>query len=141
MATTKIRFSYDTIVSWCSGGSTRSHFLQNKKYTRWVHFLFWWERVESNHLSLRQQIYSLPRLSDSGARPKLLPQFVVRAEGIEPSFQAWKACILAFELCSLRFRRLVDYIVFFYNCKHLFNLQVLANFSLFQHWQFVFSLP
>ena len=44
---------------------------------------------------VRQQIYSLPRLSNSGARPIL-----VRAAGIEPAFQAWKACILALELCS-----------------------------------------
>ena len=96
---------------------------------------------------IRQQIYSLPRLSNSGARPiywknkrKITcpsPYFLVRAagnrtykntiscvisnelmfasqdyptyrptlyllvraEGIEPSFQAWKACILAFVLC------------------------------------------
>ena len=50
-----------------------------------------WIRTNSG---LSQQIYSLPRLSNSGARPIL-----VRAEGIEPSFQAWKACILAFVLC------------------------------------------
>ena len=42
-----------------------------QKPTVQVGLCFWWERVESNHLSQRQQIYSLPRLSDSGARPKL----------------------------------------------------------------------
>ncbi len=50
-----------------------------------------WIRTSSG---LSQQIYSLPRLSNSGARPIL-----VRAAGIEPAFQAWKACILAFVLC------------------------------------------
>ena len=58
-----------------------------------------WIRTSSG---LSQQIYSLPRLSNSGARP-IWPKnkicFLVRAEGIEPSFQAWKACILAFVLC------------------------------------------
>ena len=66
-----------------------------------------WIRTSSG---LSQQIYSLPRLSNSGARPNLFAttfmarhtkpwRSVVRAEGIEPSFQAWKACILAFVLC------------------------------------------
>ena len=58
-----------------------------------------WIRTSSG---LSQQIYSLPRLSNSGARPictKNNSFFLVRAEGIEPSFQAWKACILAFVLC------------------------------------------
>ena len=134
----------------------KTHPMQNKKRTTRVHFLFWWEWVESNHLSQRQQIYSLPRLSDSGARPE--PQFVVRAEGIrtykntmscvisnelmfasqgypihtlpatslvraegiEPSFQAWKACILAFELCSQQFSKPSDYNLFFYKRKYLF---------------------
>ena len=83
----------------------KPHHAKTKTHRKGV-FVFWWERVESNHLSQRQQIYSLPRLSDSGARPKLIYmnlrcKLMVRAEGIEPSFQAWKACILAFELCSL----------------------------------------
>lgn len=102
---------------------------------------------------VRQQIYSLPRLSNSGARPILvraegirtykntmsygisnelmfasqgypihvLPATIlVRAEGIEPSFQAWKACILAFELCSQLIFKPLDYNLFFYKRKHLF---------------------
>ena len=107
------------------------------------HFYFGgsgWIRTTSG---LSQQIYSLPRLSNSGARPIFIPpilltdfflvraagnrayknttscvisnelmfasqgcptqhyptQFLVRAAGIEPAFQAWKACILAFVLC------------------------------------------
>lgn len=66
-----------------------------------------WIRTSSG---LSQQIYSLPRLSNSGARPNLIAtafvachtkpwRSVVRAAGIEPAFQAWKACILAFVLC------------------------------------------
>lgn len=102
-----------------------------------------WIRTSSG---LSQQIYSLPRLSNSGARPifdaepqpygttyKFLVRAagnrtykhtvncvisnkpmcasqgypyhlhctlsLVRAAGIEPAFQAWKACILAFVLC------------------------------------------
>ena len=104
-----------------------------------------WIRTSSG---LSQQIYSLPRLSNSGARPNLFattfmarhtkpwrsvvraagnraykntmscvisnelmfasqgcpiqllsPYLLVRAAGIEPAFQAWKACILAFVLC------------------------------------------
>ena len=75
-----------------------------------------WIRTSSG---LSQQIYSLPRLSNSGARPNLFATFflvachtkpgrsVVRAEGIEPSFQAWKACILAFVLCPQQNQSLV----------------------------------
>ena len=66
-----------------------------------------WIRTSSG---LSQQIYSLPRLSNSGARPNFTTtswvachtkpwRSVVRAAGIEPAFQAWKACILAFVLC------------------------------------------
>ena len=33
--------------------------------------------------------------------------FLVRAEGIEPSFQAWKACILAFVLCPQQIQSLI----------------------------------
>ena len=36
---------------------------QNKKPTFLGWFLFWWERVDSNHRSRRQQIYSLPPLA------------------------------------------------------------------------------
>ena len=78
----------DHSVGSCSGGSG-------------------WIRTTS---VIRQQIYSLPRLSNSGARPiywknkrknhLLFTLFLVRAAGIEPAFQAWKACILAFVLCS-----------------------------------------
>ena len=83
-----------------------------------------WIRTTSG---LSQQIYSLPRLSNSGARPELINGFVaqhisvVRAAGIEPAFQAWKACILAFELCSQRIHKPYDYILFFLKRKHLFN--------------------
>ena len=99
-----------------------------------------WIRTTSG---LSQQIYSLPRLSNSGARPiffrppvqcgfllvraagnrayknttscvisnelmfasqgyptqRYHTSSLVRAAGIEPAFQAWKACILAFVLC------------------------------------------
>ncbi len=90
---------------------------QKIKPPDWVVIFFGgsgWIRTTS---VVRQQIYSLPRLSNSGARPELyfrpsLPsgenpwpatrslwRRVVRAAGIEPAFQAWKACILAFVLC------------------------------------------
>ena len=79
----------------------------NKKYTRRVYFLLWWVRVDSDHLRRSQQIYSLPRLSNSGAHPELIfmachtkPwRSVVRAAGLEPAHQAWKACVLALVLC------------------------------------------
>ena len=35
-------------------------------------FVFWWVRVDSDHLRHSQQIYSLPRLSNSGAHPELI---------------------------------------------------------------------
>ena len=69
---------------------------------------------------VRQQIYSLPRLSNSGARPisqELLLSFLVRAAGIEPAFQAWKACILALELCSQRFSSPLIISYFFINAS------------------------
>ena len=111
-----------------------------------------WIRTSSG---LSQQIYSLPRLSNSGARPNLFattfmarhtkpwrsvvraagnrvykntmscvisnelmfasqgypiqllsPYLLVRAAGIEPAFQAWKACILAFVLCPQQIQSL-----------------------------------
>ncbi len=48
--------------------------------------------VISNELMFASQGYPIHTLPATS---------LVRAEGIEPSFQAWKACILAFELCSL----------------------------------------
>ena len=76
-----------------------------------------WIRTTSG---LSQQIYSLPRLSNSGARPisqELLLSFLVRAAGIEPAFQAWKACILALELCSQRFSSPLIISYFFINAS------------------------
>ena len=83
------------------------------KMPRSGHFYFGgsgWIRTTSG---LSQQIYSLPRLSNSGARPISIPPafangfggqwistiLLVRAAGLEPAFQAWKACILALVLC------------------------------------------
>ena len=125
-----------------------------------MHFLFWWEWVDSNHLSLKTtDLQSAPALqlrrtpettrtlflvraegirtykntmscvtsnelmfASQGYPIHTLPATsLVRAEGIEPSFQAWKACILAFELCSQRFHKPVHYILFFYKRKHLFK--------------------
>ena len=108
---------------------------------------------------VRQQIYRLPRLTNSRARPILvraegtrtykntmscvisnelmfasqgypihmLPATsLVRAEGIEPSFQAWKARILAFELCSQQF--LSPFIItdFFINASVYSNISTLS---------------
>ena len=85
--------------------------------TQMGHFLFWWEWVDSNHLSLKTtDLQSAPAL-----QLRRTPNPLVRAEGIEPSFQAWKACILAFELCSQRFRKPTNYILFFCKRKHLFH--------------------
>ena len=67
---TKISFSYGTVVPWRSCASTHPT-LQNKKRPKRVIFYFGgsgWIRTTS---VVRQQIYSLPRLSNSGARPEL----------------------------------------------------------------------
>ena len=96
----------------------KTHDRQNKKRTRTVHFLFWWEWVDSNHLSRKTtDLQSAPALQ---LRRTPKTQFLVRAAGIEPAFQAWKACILALELCSPLFYRRCDYILFFYKRKYLF---------------------
>ena len=115
--------------------------------TQTGHFLFWWEWVDSNHLSRKTtdlqsapalQLRRTPRtvvraegnrtykntmscvvsnelmFASQGYPIHLLTaMFLVRAEGIEPSFQAWKACILAFELCSQLFYKPLDYNLFF----------------------------
>ena len=76
--------------------------------------IFWWEWVDSNHLSRKTtDLQSAPALQ-LRRTPKTFAHFrpgemwpatrsiwrsVVRAAGIEPAFQAWKACILAFVLC------------------------------------------
>lgn len=74
-------------------------------------FVFWWEWLDSNQLSHKTtdlqsapalQLRRTPNLScHIRGTPSIVPQErrMVRAEGIEPSFQAWKACILAFVLC------------------------------------------
>ena len=95
-----------------------------------------WIRTTSG---LSQQIYSLPRLSNSGARPNLFAtsflvachtkpgRSVVRAAGIEPAFQAWKACILAFVLCPQQIQSHVIIYEFKINARinyvffHLYN--------------------
>ena len=79
---------------------------------------FWWEWVDSNHLSRKTtDLQSAPALQ---LRRTPKTHFMVRAAGIEPAFQAWKACILALELCSPLVFRLCDYILFFYKRKLLF---------------------
>ena len=84
--------------------------------TQTGHFLFWWEWVDSNHLSRKTtDLQSAPAL-----QLRRTPNLLVRAEGIEPSFQAWKACILAFELCSHLNFKPIDYNLFFSKRKHLF---------------------
>ena len=90
---------------------------KNKNRPEWSVCVFGgsgWIRTTS---VVRQQIYSLPRLSNSGARPELFPQSVVRAAGIEPAFQAWKACILALELCSQQFLSPLIISYFFINAS------------------------
>ena len=136
---------------------------------------FWWEWVDSNHLSRKTtDLQSAPALQlrrtpnplvraegirtykntmscvisnelmfASQGYPIHTPPAtsLVRAEGIEPSFQAWKACILAFELCSQRFRKPPNYILFFYKRKHLFKdfnaVDIFAR-NLFQFYWFEF---
>ena len=83
------------------------HIWQKQKPTIKVGFYLWWEWVDSNHLSRKTtDLQSAPALQ-LRRTPKTFwlrpPQIVVRAAGIEPAFQAWKACILALELCSQRF--------------------------------------
>ena len=86
---------------------------QNKKYTGKVCFLFWWEWVDSNHLSRKTtDLQSAPAL-----QLRRTPTSLVRAAGIEPAFQAWKACILALELCSQRIPSLVIISYFFPNAS------------------------
>ena len=66
------------------------------KTDRSVGLCFWWEWVDSNHLSRKTtDLQSAPAL-----QLRRTPTSLVRAAGIEPAFQAWKACILALELCS-----------------------------------------
>ena len=62
-------------------------------------FLFWWERVESNHLSHKTtDLQSAPALRLRRA-PRTIVSTMVRAAGLEPAHQAWKACVLALVLC------------------------------------------
>ena len=57
--------------------------------------IFWWEWLDSNQLRLKPtDLQSAPAL-----QLRRTPNPLVRAAGIEPAFQAWKACILAFVLC------------------------------------------
>ena len=57
--------------------------------------IFWWEWLDSNQLRLKPtDLQSAPAL-----QLRRTPNLLVRAAGIEPAFQAWKACILAFVLC------------------------------------------
>ena len=101
----------------CIAEYHKPHHVKTKTHRKGV-FVFWWEWVDSNHLSRKTtDLQSAPALQ---LRRTPRTEFVVRAEGIEPSFQAWKACILAFELCSPLFHRLCDYILFFFKRKHLF---------------------
>ena len=46
--------------------------------------------------------------------------FLVRAAGIEPAFQAWKACILAFVLCPQQIKP-CDYILNLTKRKYLIH--------------------
>lgn len=85
---------------------------QNKNTPIRGYFYFWWEWLDSNQLRLKPtDLQSAPALQ-LRRTPELnrhmllfvachtkLWRSVVRAAGIEPAFQAWKACILAFVLC------------------------------------------
>ena len=63
-----------------SFSTTRSHQKQNRKLSLAV---CWWERVDSNHRSRRQQIYSLPPLA---TREHSHIQFITLelVDGLEP---------------------------------------------------------
>ena len=68
---------------------------QNKSTPFRGYFYFWWEWLDSNQLRLKPtDLQSAPAL-----QLRRTPNPLVRAAGIEPAFQAWKACILAFVLC------------------------------------------
>ena len=130
---TKISFSYGTVVPWRSCASTHPT-LQNKKWPKRGHFLFWWEWVDSNHLRLKPtdlqsapalQLRRTPRTFFAFVRLRVANKdgpsslryaaalnfqsslshrwkLVVRAAGLEPAYQAWKACVLALVLCPQR---------------------------------------
>ena len=68
-----------------------------------VRCIFWWEWLDSNQLRLKPtDLQSAPAL-----QLRRTPNPLVRAAGIEPAFQAWKACILAFVLCPQQIQSLV----------------------------------
>ena len=59
----------------------------------------------------------------------------MRAAGIEPAFQAWKACILAFVLCPQRIQSRSIIYVFFtkasvYYCFQILPVLIFFNFSI-----------
>ncbi len=99
-------------IFWC----IHPPHLSKNKTTQSGGYIFWWEWVDSNHLSRKTtDLQSAPALQ-LRRTPKTFAHFrpgemwpatrslwrsVVRAAGIEPAFQAWKACILAFVLCPL----------------------------------------
>ena len=72
---------------------------------------FWWEWLDSNQLRLKPtDLQSAPAL-----QLRRTPNPLVRAAGIEPAFQAWKACILAFVLCPQQIQSLT--IIYYLDIK------------------------
>lgn len=76
-------------------------------------YFSWWEWLDSNQLRLKPtDLQSAPALQ-LRRTPNLVNcnhgwiQILVRAAGIEPAFQAWKACILAFVLCPQQIESVV----------------------------------
>lgn len=108
-----MRGNRNDLAALRSHQSTHSFFTKTKT-DHLVGLCFWWEWVDSNHLSRKTtDLQSAPalqlrrtpktfahfRLGEMWPATRSLWRSVVRAAGIEPAFQAWKACILAFVLC------------------------------------------
>ena len=97
----------------CIAEYHKPHPMQKQKPTARVGLCFWWEWVDSNHLSRKTtDLQSAPAL-----QLRRTPTSLVRAAGIEPAFQAWKACILALELCSQRIQSPLIISYFFPNAS------------------------
>lgn len=90
----------------------KSAIFKQRKNRPYLVGISWWEWLDSNQLRLKPtDLQSAPALQ-LRRTPELIRHMllfvachtklwrsVVRAAGIEPAFQAWKACILAFVLC------------------------------------------
>ncbi len=118
-------------------GSHLTTHSQKQKPTIKVGLCFWWEWVDSNHLRLKPtDLQSAPalQLRRTPNHTKLFRVynthyihlfckckqfFLVRAAGLEPAYQAWKACVLALVLCPRNARIL--YYIFGKNQVHIWG--------------------